>query len=98
MGIGRRLNLTGRPSTRAKTSAAWRIVSSLPAISSSDPAKSWSVERERDEFSNVVRGDRLVRPVRVKSTGRGEHLVDRPGDRLTHAQIAGHRLSFKMGL
>jgi hypothetical protein len=45
----------------------------------------WSVERARDEFSNVVRGDRLVRPVLVKSTGRGEHLVDRPRDRLTHA-------------
>jgi hypothetical protein len=45
----------------------------------------WSVERERDEFSTVVRGDRLVRPVLVKSTGRGEHLVDRPRGRLTDA-------------
>ena len=62
------------------------VVQSLPAISSSDPGEIlWSVERERDEFSNVVRGDRLVRPVLVKSTGRGEHLVDRPRGRLTDA-------------
>ena len=61
------------------------VVSSMPAISSSPDEMFWSVERERDEFSNVVRGDRLVRPVLVKSTGRGEHLVDRPRGRLTDA-------------
>jgi hypothetical protein len=62
--------LTARPSTPANTSAACRFVSSLPALFElgSDEIL-WSVEPDRDEFSNVV---------------RGENLVDQPRDRLTH--------------
>jgi hypothetical protein len=65
MGIGRRMNLTGRPNTRPPGGLSARC----PRFRARTDEILWSVERERDEFSNVVT------PVLVKSTGRAEHLV-----------------------